>query len=157
MTSITIQKPTVTNHAITRCWDALKIAPGIEKFSLGKTDPIEWLSKPENIVLENELGDLAFFEYGLPNHKIYSGHYFFKSRGRQAIDAARRFLDELFNSCYNISILMGLIPVEHRAARWLTRQVGFSSQSVEEFNGKEYELFVLTKKEFNDGSNTIRR
>ncbi len=135
-----------------RIWDAVKISTALRLLDpSGEVDPIEWLSDPINIVLENEYGDLALFEYGLPGHKIYSGHYFFKSRGRQAIQSAHNFLDELFNSCYNISILIGFIPIERKAARWLTRQVGFKSQGIEEIRGKDYEFFLITKKEFSNG------
>jgi len=136
-----------------RIWDAIKIGEAIE-FMLKDTDtivdPIEWLSQPENIVLENEFGDIALFEYGFPAKRIYAGHYFFKSRGRNAITTAKNFLDELFNTCYNISILMGLVPRQHKAARWITRQAGFRSYGLEELAGKEYEIFILTKKEFNN-------
>lgn len=135
-----------------RIWDANKIAGAIEYFlkTDDKVDPIEWLSDPANIALENEFGDLALFEYGVPTRKIYSGHYYFKSRGRAAIKAAREFLDEIFNTCYNINVLMGMTPLEYPAARWLTRQVGFTSYGIEEARGKQYELFILTKKEFNN-------
>lgn len=135
-----------------RTWDAIKIGAAITHLMKtdNQVDPIEWLANPANIVLENEYGDLALFEYGFPTKKIYSGHYFFKSRGRRAITSARGFIDELFNSCYNISVLMGMTPLERKDARWLTRQVGFTPHGVEEIGGKEYELFILTKKEFNN-------
>lgn len=137
---------------ITRIWDAVKIAAAIKHFlkTEEQVDVIEWLSDPANIVLENDHGDLALFEYGLPTRKVYSGHYYFKSRGRAAITAAKGFLDELFNSCYNIGILMGMVPNERRDVKWLTRQLGFTSYGLEETRGKTYELFILTKKEFNN-------
>lgn len=135
-----------------RTWDAVKIAAAIKHFlkTEEKIDPIEWLSNPVNIALENEHGDLAVFEYGFPTKRIYSGHYFFRSRGKQAIKSGIDFLDELFNSCYNINILMGLVPIEHLAAKWMTRRLGFTSHGLEEIGGKEFELFILTKKEFNN-------
>lgn len=134
-----------------RTWDAVKISQAIKHFlkTEEKVDVIEWLSNPDNIVLENDRGDLAVFEYGFPTRKIYSGHYFFKSRGRQALVAAREFLDEIFNSCYNINVMIGMVPTEHLGARWLTRQVGFTSHGYENVHDKEYELFILTKEEFN--------
>ena len=134
-----------------RIWDAIKVGEAISYLlKSDRVDPIDWLSKSENIVLENKYGDLALFEYGLVAKKVYSGHYYFKSRGRQAINDAKCFLDEVFNSCYNINVLVGLVPIENRASRWITRQIGFTSQGVEEVHDKEYELFILTKKEFND-------
>jgi hypothetical protein len=134
-----------------RTWDAVKIAEALDCLDTEhKIDPIEWLSNQDNIVLENTRGDLGVFEYGLVRQKVYSAHYYFKSRGRTAINSAHELLDELFNSCYNIGILMGLTPVEYRAARWMTRRIGFTSYGIDKIRGQEYELFILTKKEFND-------
>lgn len=135
-----------------RTYDALKISSAIKYFLQTEefVDPIEWLSNPANIVLENDRGDLALFEYGITTQKVYSGHYYFQSRGKAAILAAREFLDELFNTCYNISVLMGLIPLPSKAARWITRRIGFTSYGTEEIRGTEYEMFILTKKEFNN-------
>jgi len=142
----------VNSVSVNRIFDAVKIAASIKHF-LGteeQVDVIEWLSDSSNIVLENDRGDLAIFEYGLPTRRIYSGHYFFKSRGRAAITAAHEFLDVLFNSCYNVSILMGMVPIERKDVKWMTRQLGFKSYGLEEARGKQYELFILTRKEFNN-------
>lgn len=113
-----------------------------------EVDVDEWVANPDNIVLQNSQGDLALFEKGIRD--IYSGHYFFKCRGRGALTSAKEFLDEIFNSCYNIDILMGLVPLGNLGARWLTRQVGFKSQGPLSFDGRHYEMFVITKKEFNN-------
>lgn len=133
-----------------RTWNVMKVGEAIQYLSKD-IDPIDWLADPTNIALENEQGDLALFEYAFKDKPIYSGHYYFKSRGRQAIVSARDFLDELFDPCYNISIVMGLVPLKNKAARWLTRQVGFTSYGTEEIHEKEYEIFILTKKEFQHG------
>lgn len=139
--------------AVLRTWDILKIANAIN--TLVKNDPqidsIEWVANPDNIALENSDGDLALFEHAFRDRPIYSGHYFFKSRGKAAALAAKDFLDELFNSCYNINIVMGLVPTWNKAARWMTRHIGFTSYGFEEIHDKEYELFILTKKEFQNG------
>lgn len=113
-------------------------------------DPIDWLSNPINICFENDLGDIALFELAFQNKPFYSGHYYFKSRGREAINSAKGFLDELFNTCYNIDTLMGFVPLRRKAARWITRQIGFTSYGTEEIHDEEYEMFILTKKEFNN-------
>jgi len=112
-----------------------------------QVDPQEWLDLPTNIALTNDKGDVALFEIGFNN--IYTGHYHFKSRGRQAINVAREFLDELFNTCYNIDILLGLTPITNLPARWLSRQVGFKSHGVVEGPKRHYEMFIITKREFN--------
>jgi hypothetical protein len=135
-----------------RTWDAVKIGAAICSFlhTEEKVDVIEWLSNPANLVFENEHGDLAIFESTLFGSKIYSGHYYFKSRGKQAIASAKQFLDELFNSCYNIHIVMGLVPIEHLAAKWISRRIGLKSYGLQEIHGITYEHFILTKKEFNN-------
>jgi hypothetical protein len=134
---------------ITRSYDPDLIAPAIEFFlkSTTKVDPKEWIKNPDNIVLVNDSGDLALFEKGIRD--IYSGHYYFQSRGRKAIDSGKAFLDELFNTCYNIDILMGLTPLHNLPARWMSRRLGFASQGAITLNDKHYEMFILSKKEFN--------
>lgn len=133
-----------------RTYDVQLVEPALRHMGL-TADFVDWLANPANIALVNDQGDIALFEYGLPNHKVYSGHYYFKSRGRLAIQAAKSFIDELFNSCYNIDVVLGLAPIHHKAARWLSRQVGFKSYGFDELNGKEYEIFILTKRDFRNG------
>lgn len=132
-----------------RTYDVNLVAPAIEFFLKSKTkvDPEVWLKNPDNIVLINDEGDLALFEKGIKD--VYSGHYYFNSRGRKAIDNGKAFLDELFNTCYNINVLTGLVPLEHLGARWMSRRLGFTSHGVIYHDNKNYELFILTKKEFN--------
>lgn len=136
---------------ISRTWDAQKIAEALMFLQKGQDniDIVAWLADPKNIVLENADGDLALFEIGIKN--IYSGHYYFKCRGRKAIDVGKAFLDELFNTCYNINVVMGMVPIQHLGARWMSRRLGFTSYGAEHLNDKHYELFILTKKEFNNG------
>lgn len=107
----------------------------------------EWLSIPTNIALINDKGDVALFEIGFRD--VYTGHYCFKSRGRAAINAAKDFLDEIFNTCYNIDVILGLTPITNLPARWFSRQVGFTSHGVVEGPTRHYEMFIITKREFN--------
>lgn len=134
---------------IKRTYDANLV--GIAIKTLLKTDetidPIEWVSNPTNIVLVNDRGDMSLFEKGIKD--IYTGHYYFKSRGREAVKAGKEFLDNLFNSCYNISVITGLVPITHLGARWMSRQIGLKSYGIEHVGEKPYEMFIITKKEFN--------
>ena len=107
----------------------------------------EWVKLPENIALINDSGDVALFEIGMNN--VYAGHYAFKSRGREAIKAARAFLDEVFNTCYNIDVILGLTPITNLPARWISRQVGFKSHGVIQGPKRHYEMFIMTKREYN--------
>ena len=136
---------------INRIYNAEKIDEAIGSLLDNDTNVTaeEWLSDPANIALENDRGDIALFEIGLKN--IYSGHYYFKSRGRGAINAAKEFLDCIFNTCYNIDILIGLTPITNLPARWLSRQVGFKSQGLVQGPKRHYEMFIMTKREFNNG------
>lgn len=132
-----------------RTYDVSLITPAIDLF-LGAdntVDPTEWISNSDNIVLVNDKGDMALFEKGIKH--IYTGHYYFKSKGRKAIDSGLELLDELLNSCYNIDVITGLAPIEHLGARWISRKLGFTSHGIVDLNDKHYELFILTKKEFN--------
>lgn len=108
-----------------------------------------WVNDPSNIVLMDDIGNMALFEIGFKD--IYTGHYYFKSRGREAINAAKGFLDEIFNTCYNIDVILGLTPEDNKAARWFSRQVGFKSHGLVEGPKRHYEMFIITKKEFNNG------
>jgi len=105
----------------------------------------EWVDQPTNIVLVNDCGDLALFE----KRGTWQGHYFFKSRGRLAITAGLNFLDEIFNPCYNISVLTGLTPLTNLKARWLSRKLGFQSQGVITIDDQPFELFMMTNKDIN--------
>lgn len=136
---------------VDRIYDPVKVQPVLDYLldGNGVENADEWLSNPTNIALENDLGDIALFEIGFKN--IYSGHYYFKSRGKQAIKSAKEFLDHLFNTCYNIHVLIGLTPITNKPARWMSRQVGFKSHGIVEGPKRQYEMFILTKREFNNG------
>jgi hypothetical protein len=133
-----------------RIWDAVKISNAVKLFlkSENKVDVIEWLSNPDNIVLENDKGDIALFEKGVKNY--YSGHYYFKSRGKEAKESGKELLDELFNTCYNIHMVLGMVPITHLGARWMSKALRFKSYGVIKHDGEWFELFILTKKEFNE-------
>jgi hypothetical protein len=124
-------------------WPAIKLYLGTEE----QEDPIAWISDPNNIVLVNEDGDVALFEPRVKGQ--YSGHYFFKNRGRAAIKAGKAFLDELFNTCYNIGAVTGFCPIDNKPARWMSRQIGFTSYGPVDLHELHFELFIITKEEFN--------
>lgn len=135
-----------------RTFDASLIAPAVDFFlkdQENSVDLIDWVADKSNIALVNEHGDLALFEKTMKDN--YTGHYFFKSRGRKAINAGRDFLDEIFNTCYNIPILLGLCPLGNLGARWMSRQLGFTSYgAIDYINDKKYEMFIITKEEYNN-------
>lgn len=130
-----------------RTYDRQVIEPAVNHF-LGEGHDIDvqdWIDKPTNIALVNDSGDLALFE----KRGTWQGHYFFKSRGRLAITAGLNFLDEIFNPCYNISVITGLTPLTNLGARWLSRKLGFQSQGVINIDNQSFELFMMTNKDIN--------
>ena len=82
-------------------------------------NPEDWLADHKNIALEIS-GDFALFEY--VNKGVYTGHYFFKSRGKRAVERGRDLLHEAFMGGHGIKAIRGLSPLEKLGARWLNRQ-----------------------------------
>lgn len=76
---------------------------------------------------------------------IYSVHWFFKHRGRQALDLAKEMLNDLFDN-EGAEIVRGITPVDNKAARWAARQIGLKSYGVE----GDKEILIMTKKEFKE-------
>lgn len=91
--------------------------------------------------------DSAVFLFEKPG--VFSGHYFFsEARGRAAINLANRMLNEMFSK-HGARLIAGLTPVENRAATWITRQLGFSSQGVvDQPDVGPATIFTLTREEF---------
>jgi hypothetical protein len=106
----------------------------------------EWLDNYKNIMMiEGDNVGLATFEY----EGFYTVHWVFKSaRGRAAINLARTFLDYGFQN--GIHTYRGLTRENYRAARYLARQVGFTSYGLIQYPDEAvpHELFILTKEEF---------
>lgn len=131
-----------------RIYDAHLIAQAVEFFRKTEEDfdPVLWISDHQNVALQNDMGDMSLFERELPG--VVTGHYYFKSRGKEAIKVSRAFLDEIFNPCYNVEVIRGLVPLTHLGARWMSRQIGFKSHGVVKISDKPFELFILSKKEY---------
>lgn len=102
-----------------------------------------------NICLRDK-NDLAFFEN--ESKGVWSGHYFFESRGKTALTLAKSFLKEF---CQEIqpNIIKGLTPLEKLGARWMSRQLGFKSYGVVQTIVGPCELFILTKEDWENKIN----
>lgn len=107
----------------------------------------EWVDDRRNVAL-NKDGDFGVFEFAYPG--AYIGHYFFKSRGRKAIDTSLEMLSEMFSS-FGAEMILGLTPVEHRAAVWMTRHLGFKEQRVVSTDAGRCHIFTLSKNDYKDG------
>jgi hypothetical protein len=108
-------------------------------------DPETWLQDLRNIALVDSVGNIGLFEaHGSPG--VYHGHYFFQSRGKDAVSAAKAFLIEGFGE-YGIERIIGYTPVKKLGAMWLTRHLGFTPVSVETINGEDFQVWTMHKKE----------
>jgi hypothetical protein len=88
-------------------------------------EPEEWLSNEMNIALINDNDDVALFEHQVNLTNTVCGHYFFFSRGKEAIRASKDFLNDIFSNDYYVETITGLTPEEHKGALWMNRRLGF--------------------------------
>lgn len=113
-------------------------------------DPIEWIQQDQNICLTDGSGNISLFEEVSPN--VFEGHYFFKTRGKNALILARTMLS-IFMQDYQPYVIKGLTPLEHLGARWLSRQLGFKSYGAVQTPVGPCELFILTKEDWENKIN----
>jgi hypothetical protein len=110
-------------------------------------DVIEWISDQDNIMLINSLGDVALFEHE-KNLRGVTGHYYFRSRGKPAIQAAKEFLAEVFG--LGVQSIKGLTPLTNLGARWMSRHIGFKSYGVVRTTKEPCELFIMHYTEYKE-------
>lgn len=65
-------------------------------------------------------------DYGLferDREGVVVGHYLFKSRGKAAIEVAKKILDEIFKT---EDVVIGIIPEGNKKVSYISRRVGFT-------------------------------
>jgi hypothetical protein len=103
-----------------------------------------WLANPDNYALI-EGRNIAFGEK--KGDGIYHVHFCFdEARGRTAIELTRRMLSAFYHAC-PVRVCVGLIREDNRRARWLIRQVGFTSLGMTDTDDGRREMFFHTNKE----------
>jgi hypothetical protein len=130
-----------------RVYDTKLVAEAVAFFLKGEPrdfDAIDWVANHHNIILQ-EGKDLALFECQKPG--IVAGHYYFQSRGRQAINVGRKFLNEVFDE--GVQLIQGMTPLTNLGARWMSRQLGFTSHGVMYVQNTPYEFFTKHRSEHN--------
>ena len=116
------------------------------EFQSADFDYQQWVDNTNNIMLvEDKNVGLATYEY--PG--VYSAHWFYIVRGKDARNLAKEMIGKLFNE-YGVETIRGLTPVDNRPARFLVRQLGFKSYGIVDFKDRSCELFCMTKQEFNE-------
>lgn len=138
-----------------RTYNLVDIKKAISQYAEEITDfyPKEWIQNDRNIALINEKKDVALFEHqhGLKN--TVCGHYFFFSRGKEAVKSATEFLKEIFNSSYYVETIVGLTPEEHKGALWMNKKLGFKDYGQVTTCVGPCRFVMLTKKQWKDLNN----
>lgn len=124
--------------------DDLRDAASLYPAANESLDCEEWVRNTNNVMLR-EGDSTGIFAYEYPG--VYTGHYFFRVRGRRAIDLANKMLAAAFND-YGANAIRGMTKTDNRPALWITRQLGFKSYGRIVTENGEHEIFCLTKDEF---------
>jgi hypothetical protein len=106
--------------------------------------PEEWVKDEDNWALVKDK-DMAMFEK--ERDGVYSGHYFFQSRGREAIASATSLLRYFLSENKDARTVTGLTPLENLGARWMSRRIGFESHGLIKTRLGPCELFILNRPE----------
>lgn len=109
-----------------RTYDLAKIRNAVAQYAeeIEGFYPDEWVADERNIALINSNDDVALFEHQAELKNTVCGHYFFFSRGKEAVKAAKQFLEEVFTTTY-VQTITGLTPTNHKGALWMNRRLGF--------------------------------
>ena len=112
-------------------------------------DPDTWVDNDYNVALIREdTQDVALFErqYKIPH--VVHGHYFFHSRGKEAIKTAKAALKEIFSGKYNIEVVSGFTPYDNKGALRMNKLLGFTSHGSIDTSVGPCDFVVLTRKEW---------
>ena len=109
-------------------------------------DPERLVSDPDNILLADDEGNYALFEY--EDEGVYSGHYMFAARGFKTIRIAREFL-RFFLTKYPVDVIIGYTPVENKGALQLNKKLGFTFHDIVDTETGLHHRVSLQKGDFN--------
>lgn len=103
-------------------------------------EPGEWMADQSNIALVAG-NDLALFARVAPG--VFDAHWFFASRGRQALAVGRAALCAMFDM-HGAEVIRGLTPASCPKAVWFNRKLGCRSLGAINHAHGEVELFAIT-------------
>jgi hypothetical protein len=130
---------------IRRIFDPKIIFEKTDGWNYGGFDPTEWVFNPYNVALLTDDKDLNMFQWFKPG--VYFGHYFYDSRGKDAVRTALNTRDYFFTH-YPVTSIVGFTPVSQKGAMWLTKRIGFSQYGeIDSDKGPEV-VSVLTRDEW---------
>lgn len=136
-----------------RTHDVNKIKKAVSQYSKEVEGfvPEEWVNNDLNIALINSSDDIALFEHQYKLKNTVCGHYFFFSRGKDAVKAAQEFLKEAFTNTY-IETIIGLTPLDHKGALWLNRKLGFQEHGEVSTSVGPCRFVMLAKEQWKDSN-----
>jgi hypothetical protein len=132
---------------ISQIKDPAVVQKALERYPYDKIslDVDAWLASPLAIALSDEEGNIGLFEECSPH--VYSGHYFFKDKGKAAKELSIEMLRWVFDEKAG-KVVRGLTPVENRPAAWMARHLGFKSYGDVDTWVGPCTIFIMTKDEF---------
>lgn len=81
---------------------------------------VDWVRDPRNVAVW-EGDDLALFDYVSPG--VYEGHFFFESRGKEAVRVTKMLTQRMFD--LGAQMLIGKTPIEYKHACIIARAAGW--------------------------------
>lgn len=119
------------------------IAEAIDKSPLNRgISGADWLASKGNIPIELSNGDIALFDD--EGDGVYEGHYFFTSRGKEAVASARDILRLMFTQ-HDARVIFGMVPAGRREVGFITRRIGFKFIGPRHTPEGWCDLFVLPR------------
>lgn len=125
-----------------RTYNTSYIRDIVEYLPIVGFEPLSFILDHNNIVIKNG-SDYGVFEF--TTFGTYTGHYFFKSRGRAAIESGKKILTELFDE-HGACLVIGFTPCEYKAAKWMNRQLGFKAGPIVDTPEGPCQMFTLLKR-----------
>lgn len=103
----------------------------------------DWLLDTDTFYI-NIGNDYALFQD--EGFGICSGHFLFtEAKGKEAISVGRKIIQSLKKE-YPFTVLKGLTPENNKAAKWVSRQLGFTSLGETTNEGTQCEVFFMNLK-----------
>jgi len=126
----------------------LILGPYRDSLTLEKTQ--EWLDKEENMAFLNGEGSLGMLEFS--SKGLYDSHHFHRAdvRGRKALRASKDMIAYAFDNFPKIEVMRGRTPLNRQDACWAARKLGFKSLGVLPELTPACELFMLTRKDYEE-------
>lgn len=102
----------------------------------------DWTSNPRNVAIQYPDGGAVLFDH--EGGGMYEAHVQLKARGKEAIQQGVDACKTLFEK-HGASVILGLTPVDLRAARFFARKVGFKSLGTVDTEDGPCELFQMIR------------